>query len=355
MAKGARVLLGRRAARGAGLLLPAHGPRGRRPHDARHARGDVRPGAAGDGGRLARRGDPARQRQRATASRPAAGRAARRRRARLQRELVAGVVSINDHVSSFGEPHGALGRREVRAGSAACTASPGLREMVQPKYVSLDRGSKAAELWWYPVRRASSTRSCRRAAPALYSTSLLRRARRPARAHALRPAVAPLRPLAPPRERRQALLRHGSGAGVTQLSRSQRPKWHYVAVGVGLIVVAVVAHRRLADPGRARDRGTRAVAPGARRRVLLRQPPLPAPDRRPRAHRHPAAARGAPQRAAVELRERGDARAEDAGRLAEALPRHARVPRAAGRAPRRSSTARCGRTSSGSTRPSTTS
>ena len=70
-----------RAAREAGLLLPADRPRERRPHDARHARRDVRPGAAGDGGRLARGGDPARQRQPLRARRPAAGRAARTRRA----------------------------------------------------------------------------------------------------------------------------------------------------------------------------------------------------------------------------------------------------------------------------------
>jgi len=66
---------------------------------------------------------------------------------------------------------------------------------------------------------------------------------------------------------------------------------------------------------------------GACHRLLLRQPSLPPPHRRPRPDRHPAPARGAPQRAAVELRERGDPRAEDASVLAQALPRHPRVPR----------------------------
>jgi hypothetical protein len=50
----------------------------------------------------------------------------------------------------------------------------GLREMVQPKYVSLDRGRKRAELWWYPYDRQFDA-LIRRAAPALYSTSLVRR------------------------------------------------------------------------------------------------------------------------------------------------------------------------------------
>ena len=48
--------------------------------------------------------------------------------------------------------------------------------------------------------------------------------------------------------------------GVSQLSRSQRPKWHYVAVGVGLILVAVVltvAWQILAAP----ETAHRAVGP----------------------------------------------------------------------------------------------
>jgi len=43
--------------------------------------------------------------------------------------------------------------------------------------------------------------------------------------------------------------------GTSQLSRSRRPKWHYVAMGVGLIIVAValaVAWQFLAAPGSAR-------------------------------------------------------------------------------------------------------
>jgi succinate-semialdehyde dehydrogenase/glutarate-semialdehyde dehydrogenase len=67
---------------------------------------------------------------------------------RLQRELSAGVVSINDHASSFGEPVAPWGG--VRASGIGRTHGLlGLREMVQPKYVSLDR-CRGAELWWYP-------------------------------------------------------------------------------------------------------------------------------------------------------------------------------------------------------------
>jgi len=45
--------------------------------------------------------------------------------------------------------------------------------MVQPRYVSLDRG-RGPELWWYPYD-ASFAGLMARAVPALYSTSLLRR------------------------------------------------------------------------------------------------------------------------------------------------------------------------------------
>jgi acyl-CoA reductase-like NAD-dependent aldehyde dehydrogenase len=70
---------------------------------------------------------------------------------RLQRDLQAGAVTINDCVSSFGEPtapwggvkHSGIGRTHGRAG---------LREMVQVKYVSRD-SSRRADLWWFPYDR----------------------------------------------------------------------------------------------------------------------------------------------------------------------------------------------------------
>ena len=67
---------------------------------------------------------------------------------RLQRELVAGVVTINDHVSSFGEPTAPWGGVKW-SGIGRIHGLLGLREMVHPKYVSLDRG-RGPELWWYP-------------------------------------------------------------------------------------------------------------------------------------------------------------------------------------------------------------
>jgi acyl-CoA reductase-like NAD-dependent aldehyde dehydrogenase len=91
---------------------------------------------------------------------------------RLQRELSAGVVSINDHVSSFGEPTAPWGG--VRwSGFGRIHGLAGLREMVQTKYVSLDRG-RGPELWWYPYD-AEFASLMSHAAPALYSTSFRRR------------------------------------------------------------------------------------------------------------------------------------------------------------------------------------
>ena len=92
---------------------------------------------------------------------------------RLQRELVAGVVSINDHVSSYGEPTAPWGGVGW-SGFGRMHGLAGLREMVRPKYASLDRGRMPAELWWYPYDRELDA-LVRHAAPALYSTSLLKR------------------------------------------------------------------------------------------------------------------------------------------------------------------------------------
>lgn len=91
---------------------------------------------------------------------------------RLQRELAAGAVTINDHLSSFGEPNAPWGG--VRSSGIGRTHGlAGLREMVQTKYVSLDRG-RGPELWWYPYD-AGLRALLSEAAGALYSTSLRRR------------------------------------------------------------------------------------------------------------------------------------------------------------------------------------
>ncbi len=91
---------------------------------------------------------------------------------RLQRELVAGIVSINDHLSSFGEPTAPWGGVKW-SGIGRTHGLLGLREMVQPRYVSLDRG-RGPELWWYPYD-AGLRRLLAQAAPALYDRSFLRR------------------------------------------------------------------------------------------------------------------------------------------------------------------------------------
>ena len=194
------------------------------------------------------RGDPAAPTTPPTASRPAAGRAARRRRAGCSASCVAGVVTINDHASSFGEPTAPWGGVKW-SGIGRTHGLLGLREMVQPKYVSADRGRGAGTVV-VPVRRAEFAALMRQAAPALYST----RPRPPRRGASCGSpasagcgaASAPARLAAQPR---QALLSPWSRP--RQLSRSRRPKWHYVAMGVGLIVVAValtVAWQILAAP-----------------------------------------------------------------------------------------------------------
>jgi len=91
---------------------------------------------------------------------------------RLQRELVAGVVSINDHSSSFAEPQAPWGGMKA-SGIGRIHGRAGLREMVQPKYVSFDRGRKPA-LWWYPYD-AEYRALVSGVAPALYAKSFARR------------------------------------------------------------------------------------------------------------------------------------------------------------------------------------
>ena len=91
---------------------------------------------------------------------------------RLQNDLQAGAVTINDCVSSFGEPtapwggvkHSGIGRTHGRAG---------LREMVQVKYVSRDTSSRS-DLWWFPYDREMA-RVASTANQALHATSFFTR------------------------------------------------------------------------------------------------------------------------------------------------------------------------------------
>jgi succinate-semialdehyde dehydrogenase/glutarate-semialdehyde dehydrogenase len=71
---------------------------------------------------------------------------------RLQRELQAGVVTINDGLSSFGEPTAPWGGIK-QSGIGRTHGRLGLREMVQPKYVTRD-SSRGPELWWFPYDEA---------------------------------------------------------------------------------------------------------------------------------------------------------------------------------------------------------
>ncbi len=91
---------------------------------------------------------------------------------RLQQELQAGVVTINDCVSSFGEPMAPWGGVKA-SGFGRTHGRLGLAEMVQAKYVSLDRG-RGAELWWYPYDRELEE-TLEGTAPALHARSLRQR------------------------------------------------------------------------------------------------------------------------------------------------------------------------------------
>jgi succinate-semialdehyde dehydrogenase/glutarate-semialdehyde dehydrogenase len=70
---------------------------------------------------------------------------------RLQQELVAGAVTINDCVYSFGEPSAPWGGFK-HSGIGRTHGVAGLKEMVQVKYVSRDT-VKSPALWWYPYDR----------------------------------------------------------------------------------------------------------------------------------------------------------------------------------------------------------
>ncbi len=70
---------------------------------------------------------------------------------RLQRELHAGVVSINDCVSSLGEPGAPYGGMR-HSGIGRAHGVLGLRELTQAKYVTRD-ASRRPMLWWYPYGR----------------------------------------------------------------------------------------------------------------------------------------------------------------------------------------------------------
>jgi succinate-semialdehyde dehydrogenase/glutarate-semialdehyde dehydrogenase len=67
---------------------------------------------------------------------------------RLERELQAGVVTVNDCVYSYGEPSAPWGGVK-ESGLGRTHGVHGLREMVQVKYVAREFGG-GTNLWWYP-------------------------------------------------------------------------------------------------------------------------------------------------------------------------------------------------------------
>ncbi|HJS56559.1 MAG TPA: aldehyde dehydrogenase family protein [Vicinamibacteria bacterium] len=92
--------------------------------------------------------------------------------ARLQRELRAGVVTINDCVSSIGEPtapYGGFGKSGIGRSHGAL----GLREMVRSKYVTWD-GARRAAAWWFPYGEGFAG-FMRSAVPAIHGSGLARR------------------------------------------------------------------------------------------------------------------------------------------------------------------------------------
>jgi succinate-semialdehyde dehydrogenase/glutarate-semialdehyde dehydrogenase len=78
---------------------------------------------------------------------------------RLQKELRAGSVTVNDCASSYGEPTAPWGGFK-HSGHGRTHGLAGLREMVHVKYVSRDT-SRRPLLWWFPydreLRRVAAT------------------------------------------------------------------------------------------------------------------------------------------------------------------------------------------------------
>lgn len=85
---------------------------------------------------------------------------------RLQRELEAGVVTVNDHVVAFGEVTGSWGGLRD-SGIGRSHGRYGLLELCNIKYVTLDDGTDQAMPWYYPYDEDFG-RFIRAGIPALY-------------------------------------------------------------------------------------------------------------------------------------------------------------------------------------------
>jgi succinate-semialdehyde dehydrogenase/glutarate-semialdehyde dehydrogenase len=97
---------------------------------------------------------------------------------RLQRELRAGAVTVNDCASSYGEPTAPWGGFK-HSGHGRTHGLAGLREMVHVKYVTRDTGRRPL-LWWFPYDRelrtlaATALRALHGTGAAARAASLLR-------------------------------------------------------------------------------------------------------------------------------------------------------------------------------------
>jgi succinate-semialdehyde dehydrogenase/glutarate-semialdehyde dehydrogenase len=92
----------------------------------------------------------------------------------LQERLSAGVVTINDCVSSLGDPSAPYGGLR-HSGIGRSHGVAGLREMAQVRYSTRDPSHRPM-LWWYPYD-SSYRRLMATAGPALHARSRLRRVR----------------------------------------------------------------------------------------------------------------------------------------------------------------------------------
>lgn len=88
---------------------------------------------------------------------------------RLERELAAGVVTVNEHLVSFAEATASWGGLK-ESGIGRSHGWYGLLELCNIKYVARDRGGRPAMPWYYPYDESFS-RFISAALPALYAVS----------------------------------------------------------------------------------------------------------------------------------------------------------------------------------------
>ena len=68
---------------------------------------------------------------------------------RIAAQIQAGVVTVNDHTFSFGEPRATWGGVKA-SGFGRSRGEFGLLEMTDVKFVGIDPGQRSRPLWWYP-------------------------------------------------------------------------------------------------------------------------------------------------------------------------------------------------------------